>query len=272
MKPLECDVDVTVPETKLARIELLVSPEVGQCPQLAAVLELLRRQLGLQPLAIATDSARFRLRLNAEGLALEDATQPRWKPLRLDFVHGEMAARLRRPAGELLRAVGAVEPSAWVVDATAGLGADSALLAAAGHRVRALERQPLVYALLADALRRAREAGLGWTERLELGLADSQQGLSNGPRPSVVYLDPMFPDPQRSARPVKGMALLQALLERDSGNQHETDSRQLLRGARAVALRRVVVKRPFKAPPLDDAGRVGTILGRSIRFDLYAPL
>ncbi len=42
-----------------------------------------------------------------------------------------------------------------ILDATAGLGEDSMLLAAAGHQVELYERDPVIAALLADALRRA---------------------------------------------------------------------------------------------------------------------
>lgn len=96
-----------------------------------------------------------------------------------------------------------------VVDATAGLGRDAFVLASVGCRVRMLERNPVVAALLDDGLARGyadAEIG-GWLqERLQLIHASSLTALTDiTPRPQVVYLDPMFPHKQKSALVKKEM-------------------------------------------------------------------
>jgi 16S rRNA (guanine1516-N2)-methyltransferase len=84
-----------------------------------------------------------------------------------------------------------------VVDATAGLGRDAFVLASVGCRVRMLERNPVVAALLDDGLARGYadpEIGPWLQERLQLIHASSLTALTDiTPRPQVVYLDPMFP-------------------------------------------------------------------------------
>ena len=89
-----------------------------------------------------------------------------------------------------------------VVDATAGLGRDAFVLAALGCRVRMLERNPVVAALLDDGLQRGyQDAEIGpWLrERLTLLHASSLTALADlSPHPEVVYLDPMFPHKQKA--------------------------------------------------------------------------
>jgi 16S rRNA (guanine1516-N2)-methyltransferase len=84
-------------------------------------------------------------------------------PLIVDFVGGAVGHRLRSGEGrkqDLARAIGfagGINPD--VVDATAGLGRDAFFLASLGARVTLIERSPVMHALLADGIEKAREAG-----------------------------------------------------------------------------------------------------------------
>jgi len=124
--------------------------------------------------------------------------------LRADFSH--MANRLRpgNLAHELVvraaKTKGHDQP--WAVDATAGLGEDSLLLAGAGFRVTLFERDPVIAALLRDALERASlsEDLADTTRRMTLIEGDSVKGLAAlSERPDVVLLDPMFPAKAKSS-------------------------------------------------------------------------
>jgi 16S rRNA (guanine1516-N2)-methyltransferase len=161
----------------------------------------------------------------------------------------------------LLRAIGA---AADVIDATAGWGADAGVLAAAGRRVRMLERHPVLALVLADALERWRAAEHPAAARLELLAVDARHALASL-RADAVLLDPMYPERGKRGRKGEDLALARRLVG-DDGDQDE-----LLAAARAAARRRVVVKRPRTAPYL--AGRVptGSIVGRTTRYDLYPP-
>ncbi|MCP5682644.1 class I SAM-dependent methyltransferase, partial [Klebsiella pneumoniae] len=69
-----------------------------------------------------------------------------------------------------------------VVDATAGLGRDAFVLASVGCRVRMLERNPVVAALLDDGLTRGYadlEIGSWLQERLQLIHASSLTALTD---------------------------------------------------------------------------------------------
>ena len=200
---------------------------------------------------------------DADGLALAGDGQT----LRGDFSRMLPRARPDRIRRELLvraaRVRGAGEvPSA--VDATAGLGEDAFLLAAAGFSVRLYERDPLIAALLEDALHRAREMPelAGIASRMELFEQDSLEALPQlGFLPDVILLDPMFPAKRKDALAKKKLQLIQ-LLERPC-----TDEAALLDAALAARPRKVVIKRPLKGPHLAGRKPDYTISGRTIRYD-----
>lgn len=145
--------------------------------------------------------------LTPEHLELRKRDEPKLGGIFVDFVGGAMAHRRKFGGGRgeaVAKAVGIKgDYLPDVVDATAGLGRDAFVLASVGCRVRMLERNPVVAALLDDGLARGyadAEIG-GWLqERLQLIHASSLTVLSDiTPRPQVVYLDPMFPHKQKSA-------------------------------------------------------------------------
>jgi len=211
------------------------------------------------------------LEVGPEGLALRLGTGPR-------VAVAPRAATHRTRAGRrdlVLRAVGRVGDDELVVDATAGLGADAFHLAAHGVRVHMFERQPLVAALLEDALDRAAAGRVGEDARLAaarlcLTGADARDALAAlDPAPAVVILDPMYPDAGKRALPNKGMALFRTLVGADD------DAAELLLAALRAARRRVVVKRPLRAAALGAASGApapsGSVVGTTTRYDLYAP-
>lgn len=151
-----------------------------------------------------------------------------------------------------------------VVDATAGMGEDSILLAKAGFRVRLYEYDPVIAALLADSLERAKEHP--WlsdaVSRMELFCEDSIQALRDLPeQPDVVLLDPMFPERTKSAMIKKKFQLLQQL---ESPCSEETE---LLEAAIAAGPRKVVIKRPAKGPYLAGRKPDYSLEGKAIRYD-----
>jgi len=209
-----------------------------------------------------------------------DRLEIRWNvrgapgPVSVDFVHGDEARRwqeMTTSAGKktpLARAVGIDKLDGAVVDATAGLGRDAFALAALGCRVHAFERAPILAALLANGLERARASATPAARiaaQVDLSVADAGAhlaALGDGDCPAVVYLDPMFPTRGKSALVKKEMQLLQELLGRDPGSD------QLLARARARARARTVVKRPRHAPPIAPDCDY-SVVARRVRWDVY---
>lgn len=217
------------------------------------------------------EDALFALVLTAERLELRKRDEPKLGAICVDFTGGTMAHRRRFGGGRgeaVAKAVGVKKgylPD--VVDATAGLGRDAFVLASIGCRVRLLERHPVVAALLDDGLQRAYadpDIG-GWMrERMQLLHASGIEVLATlAPAPDVVYLDPMYPHKTKSALVKKEMRVFQSLVGAD------LDADGLLAPARAVARKRVVVKRPDYAEPLANQPANAAISTKNHRFDLY---
>lgn len=187
----------------------------------------------------------------------------------------------RRGGQPLLRAVrGRKKYKGLLVwDATAGWGEDAWILAAMGHRVVAVERDPLVYLCLLDAWSRAAFEAPFATRRIRPVCGDSGEMLKRAadgppgwhgpPLPDVVYLDPFFPEQSgKKAREGKSMRVLRVVAEKG-----EEGAEELLRPALRVARLRVVLKRPRKAKALSPEGRgpVHSVTGRGFRYDVYLP-
>ena len=208
----------------------------------------------------------FELRDDGQGLALAGGGMV----LRAEFTRLLPRLRPDRLGRELLvraaRMRGAEVPTA--VDATAGLGEDSFLLAAAGFTVTMFEKDPVIAALLRDALERAaNEPQLaGVVSRMALVEGDSVAGLRNlGIVPDVVFLDPMFPERSKSAAVKKKFQMLHHL------EQPCDDEDELLDAALAAHPRKIVIKRPPKGPWLAGAKPSHSLAGKAVRYDVIVP-
>ncbi len=213
----------------------------------------------------------LRLVVSADRLALGTANLRMGGTIAVDFAAGAVgyrreSARRRQP---LARAVGLRGGPPSVMDATAGLGRDSFLLACLGCTVVAVERSLVLGTLLEDGLARARSstdedlrvvAG-----RITLVVEDARELLSTvaeDDRPDVVFMDPMYPVKKKAALPKKEMRICRRLVG------DETDAAGLLAVARKTARRRVVVKRPKHAPPLEKGVAI-EYRGKIARYDVY---
>ncbi|TNF89003.1 MAG: rRNA methyltransferase, partial [Gammaproteobacteria bacterium] len=185
------------------------------------------------------------------------------------FVTGALARRASQSKQALLRACNnRARDIDCVLDLTAGWGADSLTLAYHGQRVTLLEQNELIRAILAYSLARlAEEDATGAAVAARLSLLPAEAGaylraLDDTREFDCIYLDPMFPAHKSGARPAKEMQILQALT-------HNRDIEACFELALSRARRRVVVKRPAKAPTLTEVKPDIVYREKSIRFDVY---
>ncbi len=186
----------------------------------------------------------------------------------VDFSEIQRRASGPRVRSELLvrAAAGRDETPGFAVDATAGFGGDSFILAGAGFRVTAFERNRFVAELLADGLERAlRNPETSDTaSRIELRRIDSLAALpSLEVRPDVVLLDPMFPARKKTGAVKKKAQMLEALEPPCS------DGDALLEAAIAARPRRIIVKRPAGAEPLGGRKPDYVLSGDVVRYDCF---
>jgi 16S rRNA (guanine1516-N2)-methyltransferase len=159
------------------------------------------------------------------------------------------------------KALGAGRYGLNILDLSAGLGIDSVFLAQLGYSVTALERNPLIYLALNEAAELAVDAGLNLSLKFEFAEALTYL-QSHKISADVVYFDPMFPQKEKSARPRQEMVFFKNLVGSDS------DAEAVLAAALSVkGIKRLVVKRPIKAPALLKPH--SSTKGKLIRFDIY---
>ena len=241
------------------------------------------------------------LRFDLNGLSLVQGKME----LRGDF--GQMH---RRVLGGHLQHEKLLRAARWkgmpdeplAVDATAGLGEDSFILAAAGFHVIMCEYNPVIAALLADALERVQNGpslGRGGeaddltgvsaeerklsgrysdsfeTEEIEFRIREIANRMElftgNGidilasleKRPDLIYLDPMFPAKQKSGISTKKLQLFQQLETPCEAEE------ELLRAAFEARPQRIMVKRPIKGKPLAGRRPNYAIECRNVRYDCY---
>lgn len=224
------------------------------------------------PLAVEAGADFELLLVVAEtGLELHETGHNAAGPVIVDFgmtgdsAHRRATVSRRQP---LALAVGIKKRKPTVLDATTGLGRDALSLACLGCSVAAVERSPILGAMLRDALERAvarpeLERVVG--SRIRLIVGDAREvltRLSSAEAPDVVYLDPMLPPKRKSALPKKEMRILRRLVGDDP------DAVALFEVARRVARDRVVVKRTPHAPPLAPEPQM-SYKGKIARYDVY---
>ncbi len=153
-----------------------------------------------------------------------------------------------------------------ILDVTAGFGHDACLLASRGYELTLLERHPVAHALLAhalDALRTSQPELAGRMRLLHVDACDHLTTLTPEQAPDVIYIDPMFPSMRRSTER-KAMRVLRLLAGDDP------DAPSLLEIAMSKARRRVVVKRPLRAPVVEAAVAPEiSHKGQAVRYDVY---
>jgi 16S rRNA (guanine1516-N2)-methyltransferase len=194
------------------------------------------------------------------------------KPAKLmvDFTRGAVGYRLKFGGGRgqaLSRACGFSKgqtPS--IVDATAGLGRDSFLLASLGAEVKLIERSKHLHKLLEDGMAHACDAGYPFKDimnRMTLIHGDARDVLP-ALAPDVVLVDPMHPPRGNSALVKIEMRQLRDIVGADA------DAFEVMQVALFAAKKRVVLKWPLRAVSMPDLKAYShQILGKSTRFDVF---
>ncbi len=190
--------------------------------------------------------------------------------LKIDFVTGAVGHRLRFGGGrgqDLAKAMGLrAGKTPMIVDATAGLGRDSFLLASLGAQVILIERSEKMHALLVEGMNRAENEGGEFREiigRMSLMKGDAKD-LIPELSGEAILIDPMHPPRQKSALVKRELRQVREIVGTDD------DAADLVRIALAHAQNRVVLKWPAKADPIDGLKAcTHQILGKTTRYDVF---
>ena len=190
--------------------------------------------------------------------------------LKCSFVEGPILHRLKYGKGRgqnLAKAVGMKSnKNRNIIDATAGLGYDSFILASIGAKVTLIERSQKMHELLQNGIDEGKSFG-GEIEkiinRMELLFGDSKDILPKL-TPEVIMIDTMYKDRKKTALVKNNMRLVREIVGPDS------DYIELLKVALNCAKNRVVLKQPRYADPIKEIRKHShQILGKTIRYDIF---
>jgi 16S rRNA (guanine1516-N2)-methyltransferase len=226
---------------------------------------------------VAFDQISSELALNYKDEYIELRDMAHNSAIYVDFTSGSLAHRQQYGGGRgqaIAKAIGlkqGVAPPS-VLDATAGLGKDSFVMACLGCPVTLLERSSVLSQLLIDGIQRGQvSADFNIFIKRGFKLIHTQaiaylSHLSAQNTPDVIYLDPMYPERKKTALVKKNMQILQKLLGQDN------DTTALITGALQYAKKRVVVKRPKGAEIIGDTKPTMSIASKNTRYDVYVNL
>lgn len=167
----------------------------------------------------------------------------------------------------LVKAVKSNDAGLKAIDATAGMGEDSFLIAAAGYDIVLCEQNPVIAVLLKDAIRRAKKNPVlkEIASRMHVHEGDSVAYMSEiVDKVDLIYLDPMFPKRQKTGLINKKLQLIQKL-EPPCSTEEELFDAAIKAGAQ-----KIIVKRPLKSPNLAGKNPNYVLSGKAIRYDCYA--
>jgi len=195
--------------------------------------------------------------------------------LSIDFLKGTLAHRQQFGGGRgqaISKAMGlksGITPD--ILDTTAGLAGDAFILATLGCPVRLIERSPIIFSMIENAIERASLSDKFQTilkQGFHLINCDAndyirQQLSTDNTAPDVIYIDPMYPDRKKSALVKKDMQILQRLHGKDD------NTAELLENALLFAKKRVVVKRPLHAKSINKRTPNTCIKSKKTRYDIY---
>ena len=190
--------------------------------------------------------------------------------LKCSFIEGPILHRLKYGKGRgqnLAKAVGMKSnKNRNIIDATAGLGYDSFILASLGANVTLIERSKRMHELLQNGINEGISFGgeiQRIINRMELLFGDSKDILPKL-SPEVIMIDTMYKDRKKTALVKNNMRLVREIVGPDS------DYIELLKVALNCARHRVVLKQPRYADPIKEIRKCShQILGRTIRYDVY---
>lgn len=187
---------------------------------------------------------------------------------------------------ELLLQAAKITADSQVIDATAGFGQDSLILASSGAQVIMLEQQPIM-ALLLLAEQQRMSLQPNWQKLMSrltivntdaLAFFNSKLTTIDSNSIDVIYLDPMFPEDSyqdrktgKGAKVNKQMQALHQLAAPPTIAQEQ----QLLQSAQHLIKNnkqqsgRVIVKRPVQAPLFANQAATESWHNAALRFDGY---
>jgi 16S rRNA (guanine1516-N2)-methyltransferase len=208
--------------------------------------------------------------LSEKSLKFREKSQDKKeRPLKVDILLTikklkEQFRRLGYNKEPLARAIGVKNKPDLIIDATCGMGNDTAYFLALGLEVHSVERNPIIGLLQSHYFGKNIDHNDFRNYHFEFKPA-GQAVRDLAMPPCVIYYDPMYADKNEKALPKRNMKIFRKLVGPDADIQE--CAADLL-----TLTQRLVVKRPVKANEIFEEGKHKvdfTSKGKSTRYDVY---
>lgn len=160
----------------------------------------------------------------------------------------------------LFKALGGKTKS--VLDLSCGLAMDAVFLAKQGYKVEAVERNPMVYFLLEQALKASSDPRI---KLLKIHFSEASHfiktNISRLKDFDAIYFDPMYPEKRKSAKSRQELELFKVLVGKDD------DAMEVFKLVKELGTR-LIVKRPIHGDFLATDVKA-QFVGKTVRYDVY---
>ena len=201
---------------------------------------------------------KYFLVLEPNGIYLRQGITVRRKPIFSDFL--KWSTDLKKT--NLTRTMKGISKDSSIIDATAGLGQDSLVLASLSSNVTLLEKVPWIHALLVDGLTKSKKQNALLSKMHPICVDSRSYLLGLIQKVDVIYLDPMFSWSVKS-KAKKEIQALRELTELE-------ENKNLLGISLKKAEERVIVKRHRNSRYLEGFKPTFSLVGRVVRYDVYS--
>lgn len=216
-----------------------------------------------------SDIENIYLLMDDNKLSISDKNEPNIRPVNVDFLTNRFIKRLdgHKINSELLnKALGKKQKYRTILDATAGMGVDSMILAGLGLNVLAYEVSAPIYLMLKDGLSRAQKDGrlTDIASRVSLKFGNS---LTCKDAVDVIYVDFMFSKDDKKSKSKKDMEIFKKITILPEEDQVIENLNKYMN----LNFKRLILKRPLKAELFRIGKYSHSVEGKAIRYDIYLP-
>ena len=197
---------------------------------------------------------------------IRDSKNPK-ETLNINFLKGKLGWRLKRVNHEtkLKKALGKAKVPLNIFDATAGLLSDSMIFLSLGHNVVAVEQSKIIYLLLEDAIRRAKDS-MPFLSNIKLINGNSINVIKKIDTSfDIIYLDPMYPSLNKKNKKSGRLENIKKILEIEN---LKDSSENLVKDFFELEYKKIILKRPLKFRK-NYSNINYQVLGKTTRFDIY---
>ncbi|HFL8824084.1 MAG TPA: class I SAM-dependent methyltransferase [Candidatus Azoamicus sp. OHIO1] len=188
------------------------------------------------------------------------------KKILISTVKKNLLKRLNNPKKELLAktVLNRNNDKYTIIDATGGLGTDSLILASLGHKIKLIEKKPIIIHLIKNNLKKNKKIK-ALAKNIDIKYGNSIEIISSLKKkklPDIIYIDPIFPIYKKNSLPKKDISIIKLI------GSNTNEYKELFNLA-LTKTKKIIVKRKIYSKFITNKKPTYQIIGSKIRFDIY---